>query len=234
MTYCLTCDYDACEKIKVKDLFKGLNISDSTCSTAISRINRILRLFYLDTIEFDQNRVSETIVCSWDTKHETKFPIYKLRWFYAQLDPQNAECVDRYCLTSSQEDNICISCGTDPQTTYALKTFPTKWNRAQWQYTIACENTIFFHAYSCFENVTLEYSRWPLKITSLENEIQIDSKMLVALEYYIEWHYALRNRELNMSNKFAELYTQVLQKLADSESFIPYSIGSSNWNVTAL
>lgn len=64
MTYCLTCDYDACEKIKVKDLFKGLNISDSTCSTAISRINRILRLFYLDTIEFDQNRVSETIVCS--------------------------------------------------------------------------------------------------------------------------------------------------------------------------
>lgn len=234
MTYCLTCDYDACEKIKIKDLFKWLNISDVTCSVAINRINRILRWFYLDTIDFDQNRISEEIVCNWDTKHETEFPIYKLRWFYAVIDPNNSQCINLHCVAHSEEDQICISCGTDPQVTYALKTFPTKWERAQWQYTMTCENTVFFHAYDCFNKVYIEYSKWPLKVTSLEDEIQIDSKMLIALEYYIEWHYALRNKELNMSNKFAELYSQVLWKLADSESFIPYSIGSSNWNVTAL
>lgn len=229
MTYCLTCDYQACEKIKVKDLFAGLNLSDTTCSGMVNRINRILRNFYLDTIDFEQNRVSQEVTCIWDTTINTEFPIYKLRWFYVKVD-SNIQCVSMHCITNSTEDEVCRTCTWDPQSTYLLKTFQTKWDRSEWQYTISCDNTIHFNNYSCFDHVFIEYSRWPLTVTSIDDYIQIDSKMLIALEYYIEWHYSLRNKELNMSNKYAEVYSKVLAQLADSNSFIPYSIGSSNWS----
>lgn len=235
MTYCLTCDYQACQKIKVKDLFAWLNLSDITCQSKIARINRILRNFYLDTIDFEQNRVSQVVTCNWDTTINTEFPVYKLRGFYVEVDPSDSWCIAKHCITNSTMDEVCLSCGTDPQSTFLLQTFQTKWNRAQWQYTMSCDNVIHFHAYDCFPEIYIEYSRWPLTITSLEDEISIDSKMLIALEYYIEWHYALRDKQLNLKNTYAELYADVLSKLVQSESFIPISIGSSYWSaITSL
>lgn len=234
MTYCLTCDYQACEKIKVKDLFNGLNLTDITCTSKIARINRILRKFHLDTIDFEQNRISQEVVCEGDTTINTEFPVYKVRWFYATVDTEDSDCVEKHCITPSTMDEICHTCDTDPQKTFLLKTFPTKGDRASWQYTVACDNKVMFKSYSCFNNVFFEYSRGPLTVDTLEDEIRIDSKMLIALEYFIEWHYSLRSKELNMSNKYGELYTQTLASLIESESFIPYSIWSSNANVTEL
>lgn len=230
MTYCLTCEYDACEKIKISKLFDWLNIKDDTCKKKIARINRILRNFYIDTVEFDQNRVSEEIVCEWDSKITTLYPIYKLRWFYWIIDDTTQHCY-KACIQPWAEDEICITCSSDPQKTFLLKTFPTKNDeRMPWQYTRVCENTIFFNPYDCFDRFTIEYTRWPLEITNIDSEIQIDSQMLIALEYLIEMHYALRDDEYNRANKYQELYIKSLQQLSQNNSFIPYSVWPTSNN----
>lgn len=233
MTYCLTCDYQACERTKIKDLFKWLNVKDDTCSPKIARINRILRNFYIDTIDFDQNIVSQEVVCAWDMSIETEYPIYKLRWFYWVVTEDNRHC-SKQCIAMSAEDHVCRTCSSTPQETFLLKTYQTNGSRQEWQYTIACDNVIHFNPYSCFDKVFLEYSRWPLTITTVEDEIELDSKMLIALEYLIEAHYALRDDEYNRATKYEEMYTKTLQKILNSDTFIPYSVWASNSKTSKL
>lgn len=213
-----------CECFKAKDLFVWLNLEDDTCKTKLDRLNRALEMFYMDTLDFEENIQAEWFWWSGLIDVETKYPIYSLKGFYANW------CKDA-CFV--EDDNICIPCWTcmDCPAPKLLQMFPAKYDLKEWQYEIICDNKVRVNQYSFATNQFIVYSRWSKKIETLEDEVCMSTKMKIAFQYLLEWSYAVRDREFNAINFYQSLYTETLRKVSKSSDFIPYSVWSQKYNL---
>ena len=215
-----------CECIKAKEFFKWLNIEDDTCKTKLDRLNRTLEMFYMDTLDFEENLQAEWFWGSGLMNIDTLYPIYKfvgIYWTWCKNE----------CFVEG--DNVCIPCWRcnecpEPR---QLQTFLWQYDLRQWQYRMLCDNRIEYNQYDFATNQYIVYSRWPKKITSMDDDICMSTKMKIAFQYLIEWSYAIRDREFNAINLYQSLYTQALQKIKWSSEYIPYSIWNQKYNLNS-
>lgn len=173
--------------IKVKDLFSSLSVSDPSCTRQIARINRILRMFYLDTVWYTQNIVEHWFSWKNEIIIKAKYPIYKIYWFYWKWEWK--------CFREFKRSCSCWSC--KKCTTKEIMLTQSNYWVDEWEYMRKCENEVYVNLWVNAGQSYMLYSRWPETITSLNDDICIDPYMLTWLELLIEWFYERSNWEAN-------------------------------------
>jgi len=203
---CQTC-------IKASELFDSLAITDEwqSCEKKTARVNRALRNFYLDTISLPINMVSHRIANSWLQTIITEYPIYKVMGFFSSCGLN--------CSTSM--NNAC--CG---EWTQAIQMSRVNNNPQTWQYIVDCETQINSNIPNWHSDMYLLYSRWPKFITTMQDDVCIDSYMLSWLEYYIERFYHSYQWDINRYNMAKWEYSERLNNAKEAAAWRTFII---NW-----
>lgn len=176
-------------KIKVKDILKACNISDSWCETKIARFNDILSMFTATTFELYTLKVAEWFnFTGCTTTIDTRYPIARVWWFVT-----NCQCAD--CTMKPMD---CCSW----------------WNKLlvnQWflneldknMYAVDYENNkIQLNTSISKWRGILLYTRWFPTVTSLDDELELDKYTLALLRQFIKMDYALDAENDTTLNKY--------------------------------
>ena len=188
-----------CEKIKIKDIFTSLNISDSGCSSKLARFNSIIDEFMIEAYDLQTLKVWQYFPNDWQdyTTIVPTYPIAKLRAFYGR--GCNLSC-------SVDKDSCCAG--------YKLLLVNEGYydNLDNNEYGIGCDN-VRLKASGKLENGMMVYTRHLWHYYSLEDEIEVDTTTLSLLKLYMQSVYAIKEEEdVNTSQYYYNRFQDLLKK----------------------
>ena len=197
--------------IKISDIENGLSLKSPWCKKKVDRFNRILRGFYHKTSSLTENLEAYPIWIDGKQTIKTIHPIYRIQWFFGK------GCSANYCSTKIASD----CCG---EWSIALNTREVQADPWVWEYVRECENeiTVVIPQWFTWHFV---YAKWPLTYSSIDDQIDIESSMLVGLEYYTEMFYAMREWSVNAMSMYKQLFDEWLDLQKTSENKFIYSAG---------
>lgn len=195
--------------LTAREILEWVRTIDQGCAKKVQRFNRILRNFYLDTVDVSYNIVAEPIGATWLHTINTQYPIYKLFGFFGNW------CDSCFI----DQNNKC--CG---QWTSQLKMYNVDWNPWIWQYKKICDTEIYAGIPYDLKNGYIVYSRWPIEISSMNDEVCLDPSMRTGLEYYIEMFYSETDWELNRMNVSKANYNEWLDKVKKASDNMTFSV----------
>jgi hypothetical protein len=195
--------------LTAKEILDWVRTIDQGCAKKVQRFNRILRNFYLDTIDIPYNIVAEPIVASWIHTINTQYPIYKIFGFFG------TGCDKCYI----DQNNKCCGEGTSQ-----LKMYNVDFNPWIGQYKKICDTEILAWIPNNLQNGYIVYSRWPVEILSMDNQVCLDPAMRTWLEFYIEMFYSETAWELNRMNLSKANYKEWLDKIKEASDNMTFSV----------
>lgn len=206
--------------MSAKEIFASIRETDQWCKNKVARMNRILRNFYLDTVDVPSNIIAEPINGTGVITIQTKYPIYKIFGFFWEAGSCSSQCY-------IQKWSTCCGEWTDQ-----LKMFHTTVSPKIWQYKTKCDTEIEAGIPTSLKWGYLLYSRWPIQIDSMNDEVCIDPLMLTWLEYLIEAFYSESNLEANKMSVSMQHYNKRLDQVKKATDTFTFSVefGWSNYN----
>lgn len=198
------------EKITIKELLDSTRIFDQWCSKKVQRINRILRNFYLATVDLPWNIIAETFTGKWLYDIRVDYPIYKIHGFFG--------CGNWNCFISQSDK--CSSCDDTKQ----IKLYRVDHEPREWQYKIVDCNTVRISMPCDASNQYILYSRWPITIQWINDEIEIDSFMRTWLEYFIEAFYEREWGEVNRMGNSERMFNEWKKSAMDAQNTWTFSV----------
>lgn len=198
------------QNMTAKELLDWARMIDQWCSKKLDRINRILRNFYLDTVDIPYNFIAQPIVSTGLHTIQTEFPVYKIFGFFG--NGCNACYID--------QDNKC--CGPD---TSMLKMYQVDRAPQIGQYQYKCDTEILANIPGGLKNGYFVYSAWPIKVTSINDEIKIHPTMRSGLEYFVEKFYAEMDKDMEVRAMAKQNYEDWGKKIKDATDNPTFSIG---------
>lgn len=206
--------------MSAKEIFSSIREVDQWCKNKVARFNRILRNFYLDTVDVPSNIIAQEINWSGLITIQTEYPIYKIFWFFWEAWSCTSACyIDKW--------SKCCGDGTDQ-----LKMFNVSVSPKIWQYKTKCDTEIEAGIPNSLKWGYLLYSRWPIEINSMNDNVCLNPLMLTWLEYLIEAFYAESNLEDNKMSVSMQHYNKRLEEVKKATDTFTFSVefGWSNYN----
>lgn len=218
--------------MKVKDIYSWTNITDSGCDSKISRFNDILSSFAMEIYDFYPRKVLERFTPA-DGTYTTKYPIAKVRGFFGKgcnvgcsLDPKDCCAGYRRLLLEELYWDIDVLDSNSYSITYD-NINPSNDNDK-------IIDTIRFK-FPCWVNDALiVYSKGFPKVTSLDQDIDIDRYTLSLLRLYMKSEYALESdTDINMSANYYSRFQAKLKKLKEMfdnnvKYIVPWALNAAN------
>ena len=213
--------------MKVKDIYKWTNITDSGCDSKISRFNDILSSFAMEIYDFYPRKVIERFTPT-DCKGQitTTYPIAKVWWFFwkgcntgCSLDPK--DCCAWYRRLLMEEmywDNL-------DQNSYAI-IYDKDWGDGA--------DKVMFKLPKDLTDAFIVYSKWFPKVSSMDDDIDIDKYTLSLLRLYMKSEYALEsNNDINMSANYYSRFQTKLKRLKEMydnniKYIVPWALNAAN------
>lgn len=215
--------------MKVKDIYTGTNITDSWCESKLARFSDILSSFALEIYDFYPRKVLERFTPANGT-YTTKYPIAKVRGFFGKgchvgcsLDPKDCCAGYRRLLMEELYGDI----GELDANSYSI-VFD---NSEEWKEII---DTINFKLPNGVDDVLLVYSKGFPKVTSLDDDIDIDRYTLSLLRLYMKSEYALESEsDINASANYYSRFQTKLKKLKEMfdnsvKYIVPWALNAAN------
>lgn len=176
-------------KIKVKDILKACNISDSWCETKLARLNDILSMFTATAFELYPLKHAQGFdFTNCETVIDTKYPIARVWWFVTNCK----------CAGCSMKPLDCCE--------WWSKLLINQWFYDELDnnmYAVDYENNKVKVKTSISQwRWILIYSRALPIVTSLDEEIEIDRYTLALLRQFIKMDYALDAQNDTTLNKY--------------------------------
>lgn len=188
-----------CEKVKIKDIFTALNISDSWCKSKLDRLNSIIDEFMIEAYDLQTLKVWQFFPNDWNdyTTVVPTYPLLKVRAFYW-----------KWCNIKCAIDNDGCCNGYQ------------KLLVNEWYYDILNNNE--FAIWCNDVRVKLEcwvkdwimiYTRHLWHFNSLEDEMEIDTVTLSLLKNYMQNVYSVKeNSDTNTAQYYYNRFQDLLQK----------------------
>lgn len=218
--------------MKVKDIYSWTNITDSGCDSKISRFNDILSSFAMEVYDFYPRKVMERFTPANGT-YTTKYPIAKVWGFFAKwcnvwcsLDPKDCCAGYRRMLLEELYWDIDVL----DQNSYSI----TYDNINPSDDNDKIIDTVRFKFPSCANDVLIIYSKGFPKVTSLEQDIDIDRYTLSLLRLYMKSEYALESdNDINMSANYYSRFQTKLKRLKEMfdnsiKFVVPWALNAAN------
>jgi len=216
--------------MKVKDIYSWTNITDSGCESKIARFNDILSSFAIEVFDFYPRKVMERFTPV-DGTYTTKYPIAKVRGFFGKgckiwcsLDPKDCCAWYKRLL---MEELYWDSLSDLDANSYSI-VFD---NDKEWEQVI---DTINFKLPCGTDDVLIIYSKWFPKVTSLDQDIDIDRYTLSLLRLYMKSEYALEGEsDINMSANYYSRFQTKLKRLKEMfdnslKYIVPWALNAAN------
>lgn len=201
--------------MKVSEIYKWTNITDSGCKSKIARFNDILSSFAIEIFDFYPRKVIQRFAPA-DCKAQitTKYPIAKVRGFFGKwcntwcsLDPK--DCCAWYRRLLMEEmywDNLDAN-------SYAI-VYDDNWNSDDDQDVFS--DKIMFRLPTWLTDAFVVYSKWFPKVKSMDDDIDIDRYTLSLLRLYMKSEYALESEnDINASANYYSRFQTKLKKLKE-------------------
>lgn len=201
--------------MKVSEIYKWTNITDSGCKSKIARFNDILSSFAIEIFDFYPRKVIQRFAPA-DCKAQitTKYPIAKVRGFFGKwcntwcsLDPK--DCCAWYRRLLMEEmywDNL-------DQNSYAI-VYDDNWNSDDEQDTFS--DKIMFKLPTWLTDAFVVYSKWFPKVQSMDDDIDIDRYTLSLLRLYMKSEYALESAsDINAGANYYSKFQTKLKRLKE-------------------
>ena len=215
--------------MKVKDIYSWTNITDSWCESKIARFNDILSSFAMEVFDFYPRKVLERFTpANWS--YTTKYPIAKVRGFFGKgcnvgcsLDPK--DCCAGYRRLLMEE--LYGDLDELDQNSYSV----VYDNDKSWEEII---DTVNFKLPCGTNDVLIIYSRGFPKVTSLDQDIDIDRYTLSLLRLYMKSEYALESdNDINMSANYYSRFQTKLKRLTEMfdnsvKYIVPWALNAAN------
>lgn len=215
--------------MKVKDIYSWTNITDSGCDSKISRFNDILSSFAMEVFDFYPRKVLERFTPA-DGTYTTKYPIAKVRGFFwkgcntwCSLDPKDCCAWYRRLLLEELYWDIDVLDANSYSIVYD--------NDKKDEEII---DTVRFKLPCWVDDVLIIYSKWFPKVTSLEQDIDIDRYTLSLLRLYMKSEYALEwQSDINMSASYYSRFQTKLKRLKEMfdnsvKYVVPWALNAAN------
>lgn len=188
-----------CEKIKVKDIFNWLNISDSGCKSKLDRFNSIIDEFMIEAYDLQTLKVGQffpndgneyiTIV--------PRYPLLKVRTFYGK--GCNLPC-------SLDNDQCCWPY----KKLLVNEGYYDALNNNE--FAIGCDD-VRLKVWCQMDDGIMIYTRHIWHFTSLEDEVEIDAVTLSLLKNYMQNVYAVKeNSDSNTAQYYYNRFQDLMQK----------------------
>ena len=216
--------------MKVKDIYSWTNITDSGCESKLARFNDILSSFAIEVFDFYPRKVMERFTPV-DGTYTTKYPIAKVRGFFGKgckiwcsLDPKDCCAWYKRLL---MEELYWDSLSDLDANSYSI-VFD---NDKEWEQVI---DTINFKLPCGTDDVLIIYSKWFPKVTSLDQDIDIDRYTLSLLRLYMKSEYALEGEsDINMSANYYSRFQTKLKRLKEMfdnslKYIVPWALNAAN------
>lgn len=219
--------------MKVSEIYKWTNITDSGCGSKIARFNDILSSFAIEVFDFYPRKVIERFApaeCKWQIA--TTHPIAKVRGFFGKwcntwcsLDPK--DCCAWYRRLLMEEmywDNL-------DQNSYAI-VYDDNWNT--WDVNDNFSDKIIFRLPPGLTDAFIVYSKWFPKVKSMNDNIDIDRYTLSLLRLYMKSEYALESdNDINASANYYSRFQTKLKKLKEMydnniKFVVPWALNAAN------
>lgn len=219
--------------MKVSEIYKWTNITDSGCKSKIARFNDILSSFAIEIFDFYPRKVIQRFAPA-DCKAQitTKYPIAKVRGFFGKwcntwcsLDPK--DCCAWYRRLLMEEmywDNL-------DQNSYAI-VYDDNWNSDDDQDIFS--DKIMFRLPTWLTDAFVVYSKWFPKVQSMDDDIDIDRYTLSLLRLYMKSEYALESdNDINMSANYYSRFQTKLKRLKEMydnniKFIVPWALNAAN------
>lgn len=219
--------------MKVSEIYKWTNITDSGCKSKVARFNDILSSFAIEIFDFYPRKVIQRFAPA-DCKAQitTKYPIAKVRGFFGKwcntwcsLDPK--DCCAWYRRLLMEEmywDNL-------DQNSYAI-VYDDNWNSDDSQDIFS--DKIMFKLPTWLTDAFVVYSKWFPKVQSMEDDIDIDRYTLSLLRLYMKSEYALESdNDINMSANYYSRFQTKLKRLKEMydnniKFIVPWALNAAN------
>ena len=216
--------------MKVKDIYSWTNISDGGCESKIARFNDILSSFAMEVFDFYPRKVMERFTPANGT-YTTKYPIAKVRGFFGKgcnvgcsLDPK--DCCAGYRRLLMEELYWDARKDLD-QNSYSI-VFD---NDKAWKEIV---DTVNYKLPCKVDDVMIIYSKGFPKVTSLDQDIDIDRYTLSLLRLYMKSEYALESEnDINMSANYYSRFQTKLKRLKEMfdnsvKYIVPWALNAAN------
>lgn len=212
--------------MKAKDIFTWTNITDSGCESKIARLNDILSSFAVEIFDFYPRKVLERFMpANGQFSFTTKYPIVKIWGFFwkwcnvwCSLDPK--DCCAWYRRLLVEElywDDLDAN-------TYSIKYWDAQW----WA------DEVSIRLPSWVNDALIVYSKGFPKITSLDQDIDIDRYTLSLLRLYMKAEYALESEnDINASGNYRSLFNTKLKRYKEMfdnnvKYVVPWALNAAN------
>ena len=215
--------------MKVKDIYSWTNITDSGCDSKISRFNDILSSFAMEVYDFYPRKVLERFTPA-DGTYTTKYPIAKVWGFFwkgcnigCSMDPKDCCAGYRRLLLEELYWDIDVLDANSYSVTY---------DNDRWNSEII--DTVRFKLPCWVNDVLIVYSKGFPKVTSLEQDIDIDRYTLSLLRLYMKSEYALESEnDINMSANYYSRFQTKLKRLKEMfdnsvKYIVPWALNAAN------
>lgn len=216
--------------MKVKDIYSWTNITDSGCESKLARFNDILSSFAMEVFDFYPRKVLERFTPANGT-YTTKYPIAKVRGFFwkgckigCSLDPKDCCAGYRRLL---MEELYWENLEDLDQNSYSI----VYDNDQAWWEII---DTVNFKLPCWTDDVLIVYSKGFPKVTSLDQDIDIDRYTLSLLRLYMKSEYALEDAtDINMSANYYSRFQTKLKRLKEMfdnsvKYVVPWALNAAN------
>lgn len=193
------------KKQSIKEILYWLWIKDATCTRKVMKINRILRMFYLDTYEFSRNVIAHKFTSTWEEQEIiTEHNINHIWWFFSPSSLQDSTC-------------WCMSFDAKWDERKMVKMTESKFDSGVWLYSIEWQKKIKATLPNTWEYYII-YSKWAPSINSICDTLEIDDFMLTGLEFLIEWFYSRDAGNLNRQQSNSSDYEKWLEKSSRAQA----------------
>ena len=216
--------------MKVKDIYTWTNITDSGCESKIARFNDILSSFAIEVFDFYPRKVMERFTPTNGT-YTTRYPIAKVRGFFGKgcnvgcsLDPK--DCCAGYRRLLMEE--LYWDAWEDLDANSYSIVFD---NDKEWEEIV---DTVNFKLPCKVDDVMIIYSKGFPKVTSLDQDIDIDRYTLSLLRLYMKSEYALEGEsDINMSANYYSRFQTKLKRLKEMfdnsvKYIVPWALNAAN------
>ena len=203
--------------IKIADVLNATTISDETCVRKLARFNHLLRSYYLDLVETNATRVWECFSGTGEITIVTKFPIFKIHWFYGKGTGKCFVDLDRNC--------DCWSC--DICLTKRINIAESEYYLDNYQYRQDSDSQITLRLDCWVADWYLVYSRWFGTATNMQQSIEMSIEEEVWFNMFIEIFYAEMNKEFQKAAYYTWKYEKWIQKLKDRQDDLPVYVWRS-------
>lgn len=205
---------EMCECKTAKEIMDEIRPSDDGCKNKVKRFNRVLRQFYLDTINVSYNYEVQSLNADGHVK--TEFPIYRTIAFVWGW------CSDNNCIMDFKD--ICC---WDWIKIYKMEEIHG-WEIWSGMYIQDCEDEIRFMLPSWATNAQLVYAKGPIELEMMTEKVCMHSAMLVWLQHLLESFYYESEWEVNRMTLANTKYTEWLKKINES-TFKPIFKVGTGW-----